>query len=443
MKKILKIYPTNRLWQAIAVLVAGFVLGHFIPLLFVITTIAFWGVIVAIISEVLLLFTAPNGIVLNKHIPVRLSNGDDNIIHYEINSNYPFNVHLTVLDELPFVFGRESRIQPFWLKAKNNLRLSYVLRPTKRGELEFGYTNVYTSVFLRLISYRYKLGTPCNVAVYPSFLQMRRFELMAISNRLTEIGVKHVRQRGSQFEFDTISNYVQGDEYRKINWRATARRDEIMVNRYEEERAQPIYCLIDSGRSMKMPFEGMSLLDYAINSCLVLANIALIKGDRAGLITFDNAIRTVVPAERKPGHISIFQNALYNLKTSFLEPNYEGLNGFIHRKINHRSLLILFSNFETLYAMRRNQKVLQILSQRHLLLVVLFENTELVNLRNKTANSLSDIYIETATEKLLFEKRIIASELKKLGILTILCKPIDLSVTLINKYLEIKANYSI
>src|SRR3546814_10151289 len=113
------------------------------------------------------------------------------------------------------------------------------------------------------------------VRVYPSFLQMRRFELLAISNRLREVGIKRVRRIGNSMEFEQVRNYVVGDDPRFINWKATARKNDIMLNAFQEERAQQVFSLIDKGRGMQMPFEGLSLMDYAVNASLVLANTAL------------------------------------------------------------------------------------------------------------------------------------------------------------------------
>src|SRR5690606_40532545 len=115
------------------------------------------------------------------------------------------------------------------------------------------------------------------VPVYPSFRQMRKYELPAISNRLTEFGIKKIRRIGQNREFEQIKEYVVGDDYRTINWKATARRGTLMVNTYQDERAQQVYAVIDKGRTMKMPFEGMTLLDYDINASLVISNIAIRK----------------------------------------------------------------------------------------------------------------------------------------------------------------------
>ena len=135
-------------------------------------------------------------------------------------------------------------------------------------------------------------------------------QLLAVSNRLQEAGVKRIRRLGHSMEFEQIKEYVRGDDYRTINWKATARKDGLMVNNYTDERSQQIYCLINKGRVMKMPFAGMTLLDYAINASLVLSNVALVKQDKAGLITFAENLDTFILADKKPTQMNLLLETL-------------------------------------------------------------------------------------------------------------------------------------
>ena len=151
----------------------------------------------------------------------------------------------------------------------------YEVKPQERGEYNFGHINFFANGPLRMIQRRFVLGEEQTVKVYPSYIQMRKYQLLAIGNRLQETGVKRMRRLGHSMEFEQIKEYVRGDDYRTINWKATARKGDLMVNNYTDERSQQIYCLINKGRVMKMPFEGMTLLDYAINASLVLSSVAL------------------------------------------------------------------------------------------------------------------------------------------------------------------------
>ncbi len=240
-------------------------------------------------------------------------------------------------------------------------------------------------------------------------------------------------------EFEQIKNYISGDDIRTINWKATAKKGTLMVNQYQDEKSQPIYSIIDLGRVMKMPFEELKLLDYAINSSLAFSNIALRKNDKAGLITFSKKVETLVTASNKKTHLNTLNESLYHIDTQFNDSDFGYLYAFVKRKISHRSLLILYTNFEHISALKRQLPYLQALSKKHLLITVFFENTELDELISERTTDLQSIYNQTIAEKFAFEKRLIVKELKNRGIYAILTKPQNLTVQVINKYLEFKA----
>lgn len=380
-----------------------------------------------------------NPFIASRVAPKRLSNGDENTIQILIESRYPFSVVLEIIDEIPHQFQVRNFEMKTSLEAQGKKSLNYELTPTERGEYQFGSINLFATSFLGLISRRTKIIQPEKVPVYPSFIQMRKFEMYAISNRLTDIGVKKIRRLGHTMEFDQIREYVPGNDIRSINWKATARSQQLMVNQYQDERSQQVVNVIDMGRVMKMPFDGLSLLDYAINTSLVISNIALLKEDKAGLLTFTNKELTVVKPEKRRIHIQRIQETLYNLDTNFLESNYERLIVGLKTHLNQRSLILLYTNFETLDSMERQLPYLQRIAKDHLLVTIFFENTELSELLTESSESVSDIYVKAVAEQFNYEKRQIVKELNQRGIQTILTPPKELSVNAINKYLEMKA----
>lgn len=244
-------------------------------------------------------------------------------------------------------------------------------------------------------------------------------------------------------EFEHIKEYVRGDDYRTINWKASGRKGDLMVNNYTDERSQQIYCLINKGRVMKMPFEDMTLLDHAINASLVLSNVALVKQDKAGLITFAENLGTFIQADKKTTQMNRLLEALYKQNTRYLEADFEKLFSIIRQRVTNRSLLVLFTNFESLESLQRELPALKKIARYHLLLVVFFENTELQSLLDKKARKLEDIYIRTIAEKFVFEKKLMVKELHKNGIASILTAPKNLTVNTVNKYLELKTRMSI
>nr|HQU58451.1 DUF58 domain-containing protein [Saprospiraceae bacterium] len=331
-------------------------------------------------------------------------------------------------------FGLRLRMKPGQTTA-----MEYELRPLERGEYTFGATNAFLSTVLGLVERRYVIEQPMSVPVYPSILQMKQFELRAFDRVTHHKGIKKLRRIGHSYEFEQIKNYVRGDDYRSINWKATGRHNALMVNQYEDERAQQIYCIIDKSRAMRMPFEGLSLMDYAINTSLVISNIALQKYDRAGLITFSDKIGATVKADSKATQLNKILNALYKEEERPLEANYELLYYAARKLINGRSLLLLYTNFESMYALDRVLPILRRINTFHLLVVIFFENTEIRDFVESQVETLEDIYHQTIARKFLTEKSNMVQKLQQYGIQAILTRPAELSINTVNKYLELKS----
>lgn len=420
-----------------------FIAAYFFPFLFIAGIVLLCLISLTVLVDTVLLYFGSRGINAERITRDKFSLGDFNNVVLRIVNHYAFPVHLTIIDELPAQFQARGWKRECRIDGEKQFDLEYKLKPLTRGEYNFGNINIYADSPLRFVQRRFTIKQKQTVKVYPSYHQMRRFQILAVSNRLQEAGVKKIRRLGHSMEFEQIKEYVRGDDFRTINWKATARRGDLMVNNYTDERSQQIYCIINKGRVMKMPFQGMHLLDYAINAALVLSNVALVKQDKAGLITFAESIDAFVPADKKAGQISLFLETLYKQKTRFLEPDMEKLYSLIRHRITQRSLLILFTNYESIESLQRELPSLKRIARYHLLLVVIFENTELKQLRERRAGTLEDIYIKTIAEKFAFEKKLMIKELQKNGILSILTSPEGLTINTINKYLEVKNRLSI
>ncbi len=417
-----------------------FILAFVYPFLYLIGLLAFWVLVALVIIDITILFANKKGVDAKRSTAhQKLSNGDDNDLFITIQNNYSFTVDTVILDEIPEQFQyREFNIQRT-LDTGESKKIKYSLRPVSRGEFHFGNIIVLVSTLLNLAKRRFVFENKQMMASYPSFLKLRQYELIAISDRLVDVGIKKIRKIGQSTEFDNIKEYVIGNDIRTINWKATARKNQLMVNHYRDERAQQVYCIIDMGRVMKMPFEKLSLLDYSINASLVLSHISYIKHDKPGLITFSNVIHNSVAADRKGNQLYRLQENLYNANTNFAESNYEVLLNHVRTKITQRSLLLLFTNFETINGLRRQLKYIRQLAKHHLVVVIIFENTELHELLNRKATNTSEIYSQTIAKKFDYEKTQITYELQKLGIQCVYTKPQQLTVNALNKYLELKA----
>jgi uncharacterized protein (DUF58 family) len=430
---------TQRFFILLSIAIVGFALTFPFPFLDLLVKGYCIVLAAATVADIVILFLQKPRVEAQRSMTKMLSLGDDNTIQLDIRNDSNLQLYFELFEELPYQFQqRNFKIQTS-LAAHGSTTLHYTVRPAKRGEYDFGYLNAIAKTRLGIIARRLQLAQPQMTPVYPSIIQMKKYELIAFAKISTSDGIRRLRRVGHTYEFEKIKNYAQGDDIRSINWKATSRRNNLMVNQYEDERSQQIYCIIDKSRVMHMPFNGLSLLDYAINSSLVISNIALKKYDKAGLITFSHLIGSTLRAERSELQLKKIMNALYHEKPQPYEANYDLMYRGIKNVIRSRSLIFLNTNFESTYAMERALPVLQKINHLHLLVVIIFENTELSTYSTKQPEYVSDIYAQTIAQKLLNDKKQIVARLHKYGIQTILSKPEDLSINTVNKYLELKS----
>ena len=434
-----RLYLEQNFFYAIISIVVLFALSYLFPFLFGVTKVLLLSLFALTLMDVMILFFAKKGIQAKRILPEKFSNGDDNPIEIHLRNYYTFLIKTKIIDEIPNQFQKRDFLIKQKIKASSEKNFKYELRPTERGEYIFGKLIVYAQSPLKLISRRFNFEEKSTmVMTYPSFMQLKKFDLMALAYR-NEYGIKKIRKIGQTMEFEQIKEYVLGDDIRNINWKATAKKNQLMINQYQDEKSQPIYSIIDKGRVMKMPFNGLSLLDYAINATLVMSNITIKKHDKAGMFSFSKKIENRVVAERRSNQMNLILETLYNVKTDFKESDFSRLYTDLKHNIKQRSLLFLYTNFETLDGLDRQLAYLQGIAKSHVLVVIFFINTELEELINKPSEDIQDVYQKTIAEKFAYEKRLIVKELKRRGVYTILTKPGNLTVNVINKYLEFKA----
>lgn len=429
----------KRFFYALATIAILFVVGFFAPVFFEISKVLLFVLIVLTLVDIFILYKTKSGITVERYLPERLSNGDENKITLELKNHYPFETHLLLIEELPFQFQKRDFFFNQQLKSQQQKTIYYNLLPKERGVYLFGHVNVYANSPLQLATKKYILSKEKELKCYPSFLKLRDFNFQAFNNSTISYGTKKVRRIGHSLEFEQIKEYVAGDDFRTVNWKASAKRNQLMVNQYVEEKSQSVYAIIDKGRAMQMQFNGLSLLDYAVNATLAISNTILRKQDKAGMLTFSTKLEDWVVAERRNSQMSLISEALHTIKTNFSESDFGTLYAVVKRKITHRSLLILFTNFETIDALNRQLPYLRALAKNHLVLVVFFKNTELDTLIHSHAETIQEVYDTIIAEKFMYEKKQIVNELKKYGIQSVLTKPENLTGDTINKYLELKS----
>ncbi len=450
-------YLNRRFYIAMTAVILLVASGFAVPPMFTVGRLLLLLLLLAVVADMGLLYNWwPTGkaapgvrssqlVKAYRRLSERFSNGDENPVNIRLESNYTFPVSVEVIDEIPFVFQRRDVCFKARVEKMGDTTITYRLTPTERGVYSFGRVRVFASSPLGLVQRRFTCCEPQDVKVYPSYLMLRQYELLAMSNNLTEMGIKRIRRIGNNTDFEQIKDYVDGDDYRTINWRATARRSKLMVNVYQEERSQQVYCVIDKGRMMQQGFSAMTLLDYAINAALVLSFVAVNKQDRAGLITFSTQMETFIPVSRHSGHMQTLQEALYSEKPVFGETDYSALIAGLARHVSRRSLLVLFTSFTSMTALKRQLTFLRQLAAKHRLLVVFFEDEELKQFSSqpsargsRQSKSTEAYYQRVIAEKFLYEQQLIVNTLRQYGIQALLTTPSNLSINVINKYLEIK-----
>ena len=447
MKKIRDIYLrfikqtflTNRFFLIWFIAVVFFIISFSIEPLFAIGKLILLILFITTLIDFLLVKLFDKKISCTRKIPDVLPLGDETDIYLNIKNEQNILVRLEVIDELPAEFQKRDFSYKFSLSGDEEKELKYSIRPLTRGVYHFGNCNVFVSSLIGLVQHKIIFPLETEVGVYPSYIQVKKHELLLFNKLHLNFGLKKMRKIGHSYEFEQIKNYVAGDDIRTINWKATGRRHQLMINQYGDEKSQQIYSILDKSRAMNMPFDGLSLLDYAVNTTLVISNTAIRKDDKAGVLTFNEKIGSFVKANKKPGQLKLISETLFREEESNYEANFELLYNAVSRLIKQRSLIILYTNFESYYTLERYLPILRKINHAHLLLVVVFRNIEIDRFSYEHAANTLEIYHKTIGKKFMSEKEKMVKELANYGIQSILTSPHELSTQTINKYLEFKA----
>lgn len=415
-----------------------FLISFWIPLLYSITWVLAALLLLLIFTEVIMLFKE-DAVRASRILPEKFSNSDENLITVKLKNEYAFKVSVEIIDEIPVQFQKRDFLKRLIIPGHQSYEFDYYLTPLKRGEYRFGNLNIFASALLQLVKRRYVFNKDQMVKVYPSFIQMKKLDFLALDQKISLQGIKKIRRIGHTMEFEQIKEYVQGDDVRTINWKASAKNNRLMINQFQDEKAQPVYSIIDCGRVMKMSFEGLSLLDYSINSSLAFSNVALKKKDRVGMMAFSKDLEVFLKANSRLSQLNRIMESLYNLNPGFLDSDFSYLYSRLRKNVPNRSLVMLYTNFEHISALKRQLPSLKAIARKHLLVVIFFENTEVLKLTETAPINTTESAHQTMAEQFAHDKNLMVAELQKHGIHALLTKPKELSVNAINKYLEIKA----
>ena len=432
-----------RWFTVLAINAILFFAAFFVPVLWYIAVGLLLAFIAFTIIDVLLLFGRGRTLTVQRMLPERWHLAEENAVKLQLQHNFGYTINIECIDELPVQFQLRDFVLHKRLAAGEEALLTYELKPLSRGIYHFEHAITFITSPLSLLKRRIFAAAPADVKVYPTTRYVKSYQLLATSDRYQLAGTRKIRRLGHSLEFEQIKEYVNGDDIRTINWKATARKSNMMVNTFTDVRAQMIYCIIDKGRSMKMPFEGMTLMDHSIKSALTFMNVALHRHDKVGLITFAAGVQDIIPAESSPGQMNKILETLYHQHTDFLDADFERLVTVTRHKLTQRSFLMLYTNFESLTSLERQMPFLRGLAKRHLLCVVFFENTTIKELKDAQPDTTEGIYTKTIVDRFDYEKKQMVMELRRYGIIAVLTTPEKLTVDVVNNYLELKSRQSI
>lgn len=432
-----QLYPSERFFGALGGVIVVAAASHWLPPLFWLAVGGSVGILMLTLADAYRLYLAAAGVTAVRQPPRVFSLGDELPVRISVENVSSFFLHLTIIDELPAQLQLRDHRLSLTLGPRERKTLAYGLRPLSRGVYKFGAVNVFLNTRWCLAERRLRVGQAQEVAVYPSIVQMERFA-PPIRGGVSATGNQRARTLAKSYAFDQIRAYVRGDDLRRVNWKATARRGEVMVNQYDIERAQRVYCLIDKGRTMGMPFGGLSLLDHAINAALAVSKVVLQQQDRAGLLTFSDKLGDVLVADGKPDQLRRILETLYRQKEREGESSYDLLYQAIRRWVPARSLLLLFTHLESAHALDRVLPALRRIARYHTLLVVLFEDTEVTGLLDTPTSDAETVYRKGTARRYLLERQLVAARLRQNGIQVLLVRPEALTGAVISRYLEMR-----
>jgi uncharacterized protein (DUF58 family) len=375
---------------------------------------------------------------VDRRHDTKLSLGAENPVTLLVRNRGRRPATFWIRDEPPDAFEIDRRVLSGVIPARQSWRDVYHARPLQRGDYAFADINLRWRGPLGLIVRQGKIEAGQPVKVYPNLLDVRRYDLLLRRNRLQELGLRHTRQFGEGTEFERLREYLPDDEFRRINWKATARRNRPVTTEYQTERSQNVVAVLDTGRMMQSPVAQIAKLDYVVNAVLFLTYVATGKGDKVGLMTFADDVGQFVTPRQGRGQFYRVLELLYAVKAQPVEPDYRQALSYLALKQRKRALIVIFTDLSGGLSMQSLVSHVSVLARRSLPLVVTISDPDIyAAARQKPHDSLS-VYQRAAATQLLDERQVALDNLRRQGVLTLDVPANQLSMAVINRYLELK-----
>ncbi|MGV8983006.1 DUF58 domain-containing protein [Clostridium sp.] len=380
-----------------------------------------------------------NDILITRSGADKLSIYEKEAIGVQIYNKSNYNLSLELVDEIPdFYFKTENNIMKGTALPKEKKNFQYFIFPTKRGAFTFENIHVKCEGRLKLCTKMFKVSLKRDYKVYPNMKNLRKYKLNMCNNRSFKQGQKTLKTIGKGTSFESLREYVAGDEYRKINWKATARGNKPILNQYEPEKDQHVHILIDTGRAMSYTVRGFRKLDLVVNTALILSDIVNQNGDKSGLMVFNTKVDNMIMPGKGAGHRGKIMDALYHIDNTNQTSNYDEAFYYLKKKERHRSIVFFFTDFNTIEETEGILKVLPIISKNNLVVIILIKNESIELISSLKIKSKEDLFNKGVALEILGERRKIINLLNRRGILCIECAPEKLEYTVVNKYIQVK-----
>jgi uncharacterized protein (DUF58 family) len=383
-------------------------------------------------------------VVVERETQAVWSIGRPNPVRLHVRSRARRRLELAVTDDLPADVTADGLPARVTLAARASATLTYHVRPARRGLAELGAHTVRYPSPLGLWQRQLRVVARTGAKVYPDVGAVRAWELLARQSR-ENLLVRAVRLRGGENEFERLREFTRDDQFRDIDWKATARRGRLIVREYQQERNQTIICLLDCGRLMTAESDGLAQLDHALNAVLMLSHVAARAGDSLGLLAFDSKVRLYLPPVGGRRAAQRVARATYDLHPQLVESDFEAAFAHLGTRMRKRALVLLFTQVIDDLSARALLRQVRGLPARHLPLCVVFRDPELDRLAEPPGGLRAapdgDLYVgAAAAETILWRDRLVR-DLKSGGSLVLHVAPGKATPAVIDRYLQIKAQH--
>lgn len=429
--------PRRRLLAALAGGAAIIALAE-INALFWLLAAGYHAVLVYLVTRDLMELPGPAGFEVRRDIPQPLSLGEEQPVLVGVSLAAAAGLEAVVADHLPAGISPTRREVSGRFDRDGVLIADYTCRPARRGAFEIGPCDIRcwrpAGFFVRQVRVPAKDGA----AVYPNVLAIRRYQLTARRGMPYRPGLRRSRPPGATSAFAGLRDFLPGDELRRINWKASARKDLPVVNELEAERGQQVMILLDCGRLMTAPAGRLTKLDHAVNAALLLGWLAQQQGDRVGLLAFSDAVDRFLPPQRGPQQVSRLSQALYAVRAEYIEPDFGEAFALLNRRVTRRSLVVVLTDVLDPTASRDLVAQALWLSKRHLVLVVAMADPAITAALVSPIESSDRAYEWAAAEEVNAARRQAFEQLHRGGVLGLDVEAGKLSPALVERYLELK-----